>query len=208
MLTAYATSALGDETVYPVRPHDVAIVEGGGGFVQHVPFNIPGYGSYGFSGLGALTDDDKNKLAEQVKNASLDTSKDVRAILVAIADAAERSDVAVKAIALGGDATRINNALQSATADADFKKLFKPLPTPVRIAWGVIATASFAASVYHGYKRNDSIGWAIWWGAMGALFPIITPTIAFAQGYAKPKRGGFGRRRRRRSTLKHYRRRA
>jgi hypothetical protein len=43
MLAAMATSALGDETVYPVRPHDVAIVQGGGGFVQRVPFNIPGY---------------------------------------------------------------------------------------------------------------------------------------------------------------------
>lgn len=60
--------------------------------------------------------------------------------------------------------------------------------------WGVLATASFAASVYHGYKRNDSLGWGIWWGAMGALFPVATPAIAVAQGFGKRKiRSGFGR---------------
>ena len=72
----------------------------------------------------------------------------------------------------------------------------------MRILWGVASTASFAASVYHDYKRNDSVGWAIWWGLMGTLFPIITPTIAVAQGFAKPKRGGFGR-----ASLKRYHRR-
>lgn len=51
--------------------------------------------------------------------------------------------------------------------------------------WALLSTASFAASVYHGYKRNDSVGWAIWWGVMGGLFPVITPTIAVAQGYGK-----------------------
>lgn len=201
MLAALATSALGDEIIYPVHPHDVAIVEGGGGFVQRVPFNIPGFGMF-----GALTEDDKNKLAEQVKNAA-NSGADVQPILAAITDAQERSDVAVKAIALGGDATRINAALQNIQSEAQIKTLFKPLPTPFRIAWGIASTASFAASVYHGYKRNDSVGWAIWWGLMGALFPIITPTIALAQGFAKPKRSSFGRRRRRSSTFKRYRRR-
>lgn len=60
--------------------------------------------------------------------------------------------------------------------------------TPAGIVWRVLATASMAASVYHGYKRNDSIGWAIGWGFMGALFPVITPVVAVAQGFAKPKK--------------------
>lgn len=51
----------------------------------------------------------------------------------------------------------------------------------------LLRTASFAASTYHGYKRNKSIGWAIWWGAMGALFPVVTPVIALAQGFGKAK---------------------
>jgi hypothetical protein len=53
--------------------------------------------------------------------------------------------------------------------------------------WGVLATISMAASAYHGYKRNDSIGWAIGWAICGSLFPVITPVIAVAQGFGKPK---------------------
>lgn len=53
---------------------------------------------------------------------------------------------------------------------------------------GIIVIASTAASAYHGYKRNNSTGWAIWWGLMGAIFPIITPAIAVAQGFGKRSR--------------------
>jgi len=45
--------------------------------------------------------------------------------------------------------------------------------------------AAAGASAYHGYKRNNSIGWAIWWGLMGGLFPIITVPVALAQGFGK-----------------------
>lgn len=55
------------------------------------------------------------------------------------------------------------------------------------IAVGVVSTASMAASAYHGYKRNKSVGWALWWGLMGGMFPVITPTIAVAQGFGKPE---------------------
>ena len=54
-----------------------------------------------------------------------------------------------------------------------------------KMAWKVASTVSSAASVYHGYKRNESIGWALLWGAMGATFPIVTPVIAIAQGFGK-----------------------
>lgn len=60
-----------------------------------------------------------------------------------------------------------------------------PAP-PLGILYGAISTASMAASAYHGYKRNRSVGWAIWWGFMGAIFPVITPAIALAQGFGKP----------------------
>lgn len=53
--------------------------------------------------------------------------------------------------------------------------------------WGTVHTAAIGASVYHGYKRNDSIGWAIGWGLLGALFPIITIPVAVAQGFGEPK---------------------
>ncbi len=51
--------------------------------------------------------------------------------------------------------------------------------------WGTLSTVSMAAGAYHGYKRNNSVAWSLWWGAMGALFPVITPTIAVAQGFGK-----------------------
>lgn len=49
----------------------------------------------------------------------------------------------------------------------------------------VVWPASVAASAYHGYKRNRSVGWAVAWGLLGGLFPVITPAIAFAQGFGK-----------------------
>lgn len=57
------------------------------------------------------------------------------------------------------------------------------------MAVGFISTASMAASAYHGYRRNQSVGWALAWGAAGALFPVITPVIAVAQGFGKRKAG-------------------
>jgi hypothetical protein len=56
-------------------------------------------------------------------------------------------------------------------------------------AWAALSTASSGVSAYHGYKRNQSIGWALAWAAAGALFPVITPTIAVAQGFGKRKSG-------------------
>lgn len=49
----------------------------------------------------------------------------------------------------------------------------------------VVVLASVAASTFHGYRRNQSVGWAVWWGLMGGLFPIVTPAIAVAQGFGK-----------------------
>lgn len=59
------------------------------------------------------------------------------------------------------------------------------MPMGVRVIYGLVGTASMALSAYHGYRRNNSVGWAIWWGFMGGLFPIITPVIAVAQGFGK-----------------------
>jgi hypothetical protein len=48
-----------------------------------------------------------------------------------------------------------------------------------------LMAASSAAAAYHGYKRNQSVGWAIWWGVMGYVAPVITPAVAVAQGFGK-----------------------
>lgn len=70
-------------------------------------------------------------------------------------------------------------------------------PTPVAVqavnavgrgVWSVVGAASVAVSTYHGYRRNNgSVGWAIGWGLLGGIFPIITPAVAVAQGLGKPK---------------------
>lgn len=54
---------------------------------------------------------------------------------------------------------------------------------------GLLALGSAGLSGYHGYRRNrGSWGWALVWGSLGLLFPIITPAVAFAQGYGKRRR--------------------
>ncbi len=50
-----------------------------------------------------------------------------------------------------------------------------------------LVLASAAISAYHGYRRDRKPMSAIGWGFMGALFPVITPVVAVAQGYGKRK---------------------
>lgn len=57
--------------------------------------------------------------------------------------------------------------------------------SPARMA---IGTLGAAAGAYHGYKRNNSIGWAIGWSLLGAVFPIITVPVSLAQGFGKKKK--------------------
>ena len=54
--------------------------------------------------------------------------------------------------------------------------------------WRLFSLAGAGLGAYHGYKRNDSVGWAIGWAFLGALFPIVVIPVAFAQGIGKPKR--------------------
>lgn len=196
---------LAEHTVATVHRHETFDVRGGGGMVQTVPWNLPadgdvrvGFGDGGvFGGLGALTDAEIQQLAERIRDAMM--VMDIQAILEIVPTIAERQAVASRAVAIGADAAKVQQAMAALERGAGLKQWLKPPPMPVRIIWGVLSTASFAASVYHGYKRNDSLGWGIWWGFMGALFPVITPTIAVAQGFGRPKKNGLGRAYRRRS---------
>lgn len=54
------------------------------------------------------------------------------------------------------------------------------LYTAIEMAGAVIGT-------YHGYKRNNSVGWALVWGVLGGMVPIFTIPIALAQGLGKKK---------------------
>ena len=68
----------------------------------------------------------------------------------------------------------------------------------VRLLLGLIGVASVAGLAYHGYKRNDSIGWSIGWALLGGAFPIIAWPVALGQGFAKRKSLTPNRRRSRR----------
>lgn len=57
--------------------------------------------------------------------------------------------------------------------------------TATQTVWAGVSLASAALCTYHGYKRNQSIGWALVWGFLGTIFPIVTPAIAVAQGFGK-----------------------
>jgi hypothetical protein len=50
-------------------------------------------------------------------------------------------------------------------------------------AFSVVGLASGA---YHGYKRNNSVAWAAWWGLCGSVIPVFTVAVAVAQGFGKP----------------------
>ncbi len=58
-------------------------------------------------------------------------------------------------------------------------------PTVGSTAYGIASTAATVALAYHGYKRNDSIGWAIVWGVFGGIFWPVAAPIAIAQGFGK-----------------------
>jgi hypothetical protein len=73
----------------------------------------------------------------------------------------------------------------------------KRYPAATLLVYGGILIVSSGASAFHGYRRGrGSVGGAIGWGLLGALFPIITPAVALAQGFGKPKVTGNRRRRR------------
>ncbi|RLB43813.1 MAG: hypothetical protein DRH30_02635 [Deltaproteobacteria bacterium] len=56
--------------------------------------------------------------------------------------------------------------------------------------------ASVPALGYHGFKRNDSVGWALVWGVFGSMVWPITVPVALAQGFGKKPRVRKNRRRR------------
>lgn len=62
-----------------------------------------------------------------------------------------------------------------------------PTRSPMWTVWSILGTVSVGLGAYHGYKRhNGSIGWAIGWAFLGGIFPVVTPAIAFAQGFGQP----------------------
>ena len=57
-----------------------------------------------------------------------------------------------------------------------------PEQPPWRKALGMVAGAACA---YHGFKRNESAGWAVAWAAFGSGAPFLALPIALAQGFGR-----------------------
>lgn len=144
-------------------------------------------------GLGAsLSDEQIQQMAERIapQTGSFGSMTSFTlADLLAQFDAETRTKLAAAIIAEGGDTQLVTVAMERVQSRSEFKRSVRGLRGPAGIVWGVLATASAAASAYHGYKRNDSIGWAIWWFFMGSLFPVITPVVAVAQGFGRREHG-------------------
>ena len=56
------------------------------------------------------------------------------------------------------------------------------------VAYGLLSLAGSVSGAYHGYKRHNSVGWAIGWAILGGMLPVITIPLSLAEGYAKPEK--------------------
>ena len=70
---------------------------------------------------------------------------------------------------------------------ADDSVQLSPTARVVSTGYRIGAVVATPLLVYHGYKRNDSVGWAIAWGLLGGGFWFFGVPLAFAQGFAKRK---------------------
>lgn len=131
-------------------------------------------------GAATLSDAQISAIAAQAAHDAL--SREALVALFKLYDKNTQDKLVAAMIAAGGNANDVKWSLGVAR-DQGFLGPYKQYAW----AWGLLSTASAALSGYHGYKRNNSVGWAIGWFVLGSFFPVVTPVIAVAQGYGKRK---------------------
>lgn len=52
-----------------------------------------------------------------------------------------------------------------------------------------VSTSSAILLTYHGYKRTNSVLWAMIYGLAGRVVPLVSVPVALAQGLGKKKEG-------------------
>jgi hypothetical protein len=62
-----------------------------------------------------------------------------------------------------------------------------PALQTLKVVYGLASVIGTGIGAYHGYKRNESVGWAIGWALLGGLFPVVVIPVAFAQGIGERK---------------------
>lgn len=86
------------------------------------------------------------------------------------------------------DALANGDTASSDTAASRVTARWNAMPTWFKVVSKAAGIAGTVIGAYHGYKRNDSVGWAIGWGLLGGMFPVIVIPVAFAQGIGTRKR--------------------
>lgn len=81
----------------------------------------------------------------------------------------------------------INAGVPSAVVYEGFRLATEATKIPWKTIAGVATITSAALAGFHGARRNDSVGWGVWWFTMGLIFPVFTPIVGFAQGFGKRK---------------------
>ena len=69
-------------------------------------------------------------------------------------------------------------------------EIMRPAPVPTKgnmVLWA-LAAAGTTVGAYHGYKRNNSVGWGVGWAILGGIAPFIVLPIVVAQGLGKRKK--------------------
>jgi len=122
---------IGSETVAFVKPHTTVVVQGGGGSIQRVPWNVPGFGA---EVPAAAPPDLLQQLAERIRG--MGSASAIQAVLAVLPTMAERQDVAVRAMALGADGVQVQRALDNLAQRPGFHLFAKPLPLAVQLTWG------------------------------------------------------------------------
>lgn len=65
------------------------------------------------------------------------------------------------------------------------KKIESFRDSPMGKAYMLLSLVGSGAGAYHGYKRTQSVGWAIGWGMFGSLIPFVAIPVALYQGFGK-----------------------
>jgi len=133
---------------------------------------------FGGLGLGLAASELVNKLAAEVDQLPAADLADIFDQFTT----RERKQLIVDLIAAGVDPLRINDAMR----ELDFRRTTR-LRRGTRAALWLLALTSGGASAFHGYRRNQHIGWALVWFSLGTLFPVPTLAVGFAQGFGRRK---------------------
>jgi hypothetical protein len=152
--------------------------------LEHIPAThavADGGYVFGDCGLGLETTERDALVARLMTEMDRLTPGDLAEILDQFSGA-ERTALIAALLTAGADPLKINGA----TRDLKLHRQMR-LRRGWYVAIWLLSLASGGVSAFHGYRRNQNVGWAIWWFLTGMVFPVVTPVIAAAQGFGRPK---------------------